>query len=172
MMRNLGIPLAPIERAEALIRLYTMLDVKTAGQGFHAPQLAGIVIPTVSVDAVMRLAKAVNQGGVSTGTGGTGNYNILTVPAAKRWHVYSFDLRQTSGDNTYSRVNLRDATTTVIHPFAYPSTVTAYTSGLLGTPLILDSGDSIQVLGDGAGTAASQVAGTAWVLEEDSFVNA
>jgi len=131
------------------------------------PSVGTEIQMTTDVDALLREPRGVSNTEAATAAQATVRVTN-TVPAGKRWYVYAINHARTSGDNTFSRVVLRDSSR------GLDITISTFAAGTsnqerLEMPYPMDAGDTIGVLMDGAGVAASNIRGLLWVEEEDAF---
>jgi len=156
----------PSKRFDLWRRLYARFLIEPFPvQEGEEPAVATTIAVVTDADALLR-----DHGAVFVDTPSTDADAQVTgpvVPDGKRWEVHAFNAVQTSGNRTITQMRARDVSVPINYILkAFAAAVDDFT--LLGTPLTLEEGDSIDMVLVGGSTATIYQI-QVWRSEEDAF---
>lgn len=156
----------PARRFDIWRRLYSrfLIEPLPAALG-EAPGVGTLIVPITDADALLK-----DHGIVSANTASfdaDAQVTGLVVPAGKRWEVHAFNAQQVSGNRTITQMRINDVSVGVGYVTNdFTAAIDNYT--LLGTPLPMEEGDSVDIVAVG-GSTASVYNVQVWRSEEDAF---
>lgn len=158
----------PARRFDLWRRLYTRFLIEPFPAGDAVPAVSTLIVPVTQADELLSEPRGFEET-TEASAALAANLSIATVPAGNRWRLQTINVLRTSGDNTFSRFLIQDASrgglSIAIDTFA---SVTGATLRL-DTIIRMDEGDAVRILMDGAGVAASNMRVQLWLEEEAAF---
>ena len=148
--RDLLLEAAP----KAWRRLYERYGIVPGGQS-GLVYISSVVQPVVDLDRLLKAlgAQQYDSSGFNPGFSGL-SLEGYTVPAGQRFEIMSISIYQKTGDNTFSSIELRDASTTRESTVAEFSAASSHTF-IPGQIIELDELDAVWWTLDGAGSGVS-----------------
>jgi len=159
----------PSRRFNLWQRMYARFSLEPApAQMTEPPGVATVIVPVTDADELLADPGIQFEFSITVGAGVSANTIMLTVPAGKRWKLYTLLCNRTSGDNLCDGFALGDVSVGDI------ITIDIQTAAVdvvlrLPVPLTLEENDTIRFHTDGSGVSGSDFNTRAWITEEDRF---
>lgn len=159
--------LIPSKRFDVWSRLYDRYSLEPNPLLKSQASVGLTIIPVTQADELLKQPRSFTE---TTEASATLNANLAlaTVPQGRRWGLLTFNVARLTGDNTFSRIQLFDASqgvTVILTEFSASTSENLR----LEVPYRLDEGDLVTVLMDGAGSSASNIRLVMWLEDEAAF---